>query len=457
MIIHLIAPFRTHINLNSEIVSLNREEWVTSVNRALKRLNNSHIERVTASTVQSRSGFSKYTALNEDCETDFSSPALRIEFQTAQFIKKAKAFFSPYHHPSGEDDLTIEVEDVENVTLNVFDNTITIAHICLKLSFDKPLSNESACSLDKLTSSYMQSQIAEDLNPLIEEVRQLLLKVKVKPRERKVASFNAILSIDDFVIFDDMKTIKPSQWNQSLTPMLWCNRTILAETPSETASARIWAGCPDETDAENENEFIQVGNNLFTEAERVSVFVKTMIPLQYFYTLLDVLRDSQRRVYLDMSSTLSGEKLRHFEKRSHAVSSMTDMILTEIDDYFLGLQSERKTFATKIYDVFDIMRVTQNLKQRSGAVTDKLTRLIEERTDRWQRVLQLGIILIGGIQVFDFLLNTLWMAKTESHISADGIPGILDVASLLPADAILNGAMGLAVITAAVYAFRRRR
>ncbi|PKQ08274.1 MAG: hypothetical protein CVT72_00075 [Alphaproteobacteria bacterium HGW-Alphaproteobacteria-11] len=347
--------------------------------------------------------------------------------------------------------------DVTSATLYVFDNTIAVGHVRIDVEVEAIETAADAETLDRLTSSLMSNIIASHMQPVVQRIVSLLRKSMTTTDSGRRISL--LRKPENYVVFDDIALDKRGDGSLPNT-MLWCNRTIEATEGNEIEAnnAAIWLGLDrDHRGADWPRETVQVGSSFFLSAARTAQFVRANIRVQYFYTLLDTLQDSQRRVHNSVFPDMREARLRFLERKIHQVATYTELVLNEFDDYILGLQSDRKIYTDKLCEVFDMPRLIENLQGRSRSVAAKLGRIVEERTERRQRMLQAGIVLIGGLQVMDVLINSIWMAQSDGHIADDGVPGYLDLMSQAPADLVMNIVILAALLIAAGYAFKRRR
>ncbi|NMA97972.1 MAG: hypothetical protein GX970_07675 [Phyllobacteriaceae bacterium] len=75
---------------------------------------------------------------------------------------------------------------------------------------------------------------------------------------------------------------------------------------------------------------------------------------------------------------------------------------------------------------------------------------------RGQKLLQVGIVMIGALQIFDLLLNISWFALSEPHLVDDGIPGVFSLGLHISPN-LMQWVAFVIVLIAAVGLTNRRR
>jgi hypothetical protein len=455
MHVHLIAPFRTLLNMHTECALATSEACRAMFHRVSREISQAGAAEIAVPTAVSSNGFTKFSTLEIDSDTQYAMPLFTARFVGLEDLAAGRDALANAHaalRACGAVEIRAEIV---GATAHLFDNTIGIAHIVVDISPQSGAVNADA--LDRFTSALASHFIDAAMQPIAASLIRRLQKEP--PYSRQNGNVRTITKRkNEFVVFSDISTQTFPDWDPKRPSMLWCNRTIdlTGAREADAQQAAMWARIDDGSEAAPADEAIKAGINVLRGRAVVDEFISAMIKMQYFYTLLDVLNDIQRSLYFTVTSESTGAGLDVFARRSRAALGVLELALTEFDDFMIGLQHRRKRYCEALSEEFDLQRLVRNVKSRTATVSEKVARLVQARSERRQRFLQGGVVVIGSFQILSFALDASVDAKNFPAIVNDKTPGLLHLVDHLPVDVTLNGIVLVALVVAVFYTHWRR-
>jgi len=457
MRVELIAPFRTVFNLNSEFEGRGAARYQRELERVLAVFDG--MQGITASCrAPAPRDFRKFESLSADQESHFAKPVYKIEMD-GEFLRGL------VDHAIGDGGSPTELKIeffVEESALLIFDNTIGIATASVSIRNPKQYLSSDRATLDK-NLNWMMSRVvrlfqSRIIEPLIRELQRNDNRTfRASPRRKYF-----LLPPEHYQAFDDVGFPDYPVWPTEIDPLLWVNRTIVldgSEGPLLEAVmdwAHVSAADRASFVGKESARVVQVGTNLFFNDPEVQDFLEANKTMQYFYTLFELLNQSQRRMYVNTSSSTSGKTLRNVAQQSDSVSSFIDFVVNEYKDYQLCIQSARKRFNFALEESFDLKTLLGNLQDRKITVRSKLEKLLTQRDRFMRRAMEGALVTLGAVAILDFALNLSVASRTNEEALRDNVPGLIDLVRWVSTDALLNSILAFIFIFAILHAYRRK-
>ncbi len=399
-------------------------------------------------------GFQKYDSLNADHASPFVRPLLTVSVPETGLKNIRDRHFSELASAIGmkRDDL-----DLKSVQIFVYDNTIAMAQFDLELAASHVDETQFLAHFDTLTTLAGKTFVNEIAGPVVQQLALQLSRITLPGSTKKTI----LIPPDRFVAFDDVAFDGTYEWPTNHSALLWVNRTMSITNVEkgfhETAAA--WARLNGQTKhalAQDHYISIKPGNNLLINDDGAEDLLAALRMVQFFYIIFDTFSDRLKRFYVSIGPDRNDNTVGKMHRRAARISAFSDFARAEFNDLMIGLQSERKAFAETLVDVFEMEQLIANVRDKHVAVDAKIAALFEMRGQKRQKLLQVGIVMIGALQIFDLLLNISWFSLTEPHLVNDGVPGIFDIGQLISPN-MLQWVAFVIVLMAAIALTNRRR
>src|SRR5690606_16406486 len=137
----------------------------------------------------------------------------------------------------------------------------------------------------------------------------------------------------------------------------------------ETAAA--WARLNGETRhilAQDHYVSIKPGNNLLINDDGAPDLLEALRMVQFFYIIFDTFSDRLKRFYVRIGHDRDDRAVGGFHQRASRISAFSDFARVEFNDLMIGLQSERKLFAQRLVEVFEMEQLIDNVRDKHVAV-----------------------------------------------------------------------------------------
>jgi len=455
MRLHLVAPFRTQFQIDTEFCLSDWDRTSGLIEAALATARTANGFTLSGPARRGRNGFQKYVTLATDHLSPFSTPLLTFEAPPAIREAFAGRYFDAFAGALG-----VDTPVLETLRILVYDNTVAMLAVTLALPAEGIDADAFVEAGDEFLVKACGALVSEVAAKEVETVVRMLVSELEMPARRKLGR-HVVRHPRDFLAFDDVAFGGAYGWPADVEPVLWVNRT-LELTQAEAGFLPVagrWARLNGETEAilaQPTIELTQVGNSLFFNSDDVADYLSALCIIQYFYIIFDTFSDRLKRFYVEIAPWRDARSVSRIQRRASRISSFFGFAESEFADLMIGLQSERKIFARRIAQAYDLEVIIDNVREKNRAVDAKLHALIEVRGQARQKVLQFGIVLIGALQIFDLLLNVSWFARSEPHIVDDGVPGLFSL-GLAVSPNLLQTLAFLVVLAVAFLIVARRR
>jgi hypothetical protein len=461
MYVHLISPFRTCFNLNTESINNDNTELTQVLQKVSKAFSESNFGECHSQIEISKNSFRKFTTLNKDYASLFSLPIFKI-YLSHEFIADVYKRSSDETRQILSQDYVDTPITIKSSHIEIYDNTIGILHVTVHIADADRYFSHSKNKLD-MTLSELSSQSVKIIN--IELVSDLLRKFQRIEKKRKSFFWikkYSFLNEPGINGFDDVAWSDYPNWPVNVDPLLWTARTVeLTESEAEYLEHVLeWANVAykqrEQIIKKNSFYISQYGTNVFYNDSTVSDFLEAQRGMQYFTSLFDVLNDNQSQIYSKLSFSMKSRSFNDVIRKAFELSSFVDYVSNEFSDYMYGLQAMRKMHAEHLYQNYSMSMKIKNVIDRKNSVKSKIDRLFQQRTRFSQRGMEAALFAIGGIALVEVGLAISLAAQSKEAVQNDGVIGLIDGAKLIPADGILGSLLIFIIVLSLFYGFRRR-
>lgn len=451
MNITLVSPFRTLINLNSDVAFAHSQELSDVLEKALQltadSIDVSFEKRISAEALAGLS-LARYANLESNLLTWFSEPLAKIKLLEPSVLKIQKLV---------RKSLKIDVPDViqiKEIEVSVFDNTVAI------IKADTVFSLESSQDFIKNPAEFNQF-LSDYTSHIIEHIHVLIvtpfLKNLIKgsgSKEKWSHNVSVIRTANEFVVFDDLAKQKYPELDTDKTAMLWVHRVLDISTVEKGFEQRFKM-LSKNASLEKGQSFCTVWGGSFIDGEKCkSEFYETLLILEYFYSLLDMYSRSQRRLLRDISQPRAVGSLSIVSEKYDRLENAISELINETADYYNSLLDVSVDIFDSIWNSFRAPKLMQNLEARSVMLKARIERISQVKQRRQIMFINFVLISFGGLQIINLALNLFWYAKVSP---ADDFYGVIDVMQLISPDLTFNVGFSLIILTACIWAYFVRR
>jgi len=422
------APFRTNITLDSLNAVVTPEPVAKTLASTIQSLQSTMPVGFKWETQWARNNMGElhYSELSEDMLPLSATPILQLTISSDIIISH---FVVP-------GDAIFQIARVDHCFVDYYDNTIAIARIDITL---KEPRNKSIffSSIDRWSTEFCSS-IIKLIKPVEKEIWNKLLKNDQKENR------GVFLSPGEFTVFFDRNVVQEDALNER-EEMLWVTRIFLNSSDlSKSDLSNLLENWTQQSNLSAKTIMVGhahiafcVGNSVvfdtLTDEEELAIN-KSLSLCTYFYVIYDVLNQNLRKLYLKISKDklASASAINNLNiTRSHI-----EFIENEFSDVLMGLQGLRKNVSSillKTWSYADLVEAVQRKKSTVGKLVDFL---LQNKQNRYNRLIESVLAAIGGVTLLDFTLNL--FSFSNSTISMDdSIPGLVDAARHLSVDGTL--------------------
>ncbi len=359
---------------------------------------------------------------------------------------------------------------VDSVSFEIFDNTVAFLEFVLEIDSEWCLKSPSLsfaavsnCT-NVLSQRLVNKYYSESLFPLLVDVARRDSESKFVEPPGKYGSF------------PEMAVVKSSFSKRKLVPaegtpaarVMWVNRSACL-SGLDTEKSTIWADewVPLEGAEELRSElhrpgsiFIGWGHNNFHvpfESDEAGAAVASIRLAQYFYTVLFVTNENLSKFIGKSLTPKTYHELKDLQRRMKSIVPSVDLLVATYIDTSQTVQGVGRNYFLTASSRYSTNDVVENIERKTKTVNGLIQRAFERSTRRTQTILELLVFALGGLALVDFTLNLTSVANSsrikdlaKTH-SADGVPGLLDIGAIFPADALLWISSSLLLICLIIY------
>lgn len=393
MFIDCTAPFRTCLNLVSGAHQRRPETLAV-----LARIAPGHLAdgacRVDWITGDGRRRFERYTHEGED---DVPSLLTPLAVLTGEALV-----------PSAGLPTAVSISDVR---VELHDSTIALARFRLE-------GVGTAALVAGGESSQITHALASDIvaraSALIRELLDTLLTAQARlPRRERL-----VLKTSQFLVFADIADLAGPDgavvWSEP--PILWTNRTVVADSEAELIEAGHGASLrrmPSPVNGHDLRYRFEVGS-VFVVADEESYagsgYLNVMGWLQLFSAQLDVMRREFPAAPTGLDDRRKSET---FVRRLNAIKRYANALTETYTDLSLGLQHERRFLLDAIAECFEIDRLIAVIRRRVATVIDQVADVRAAANARARSLFEKAAFALAALTVIDIVINLLWFTKGD--------------------------------------------
>lgn len=430
----LSSPFRHSLYLNDDFFYINREIFNNAISELDKQTPNLPISSAWFNQdkpAQNEKYISvKYDSLNLD-----SKPLLVINFtsQLKQFLP---------NQPQ------IELDDnfhLISCYVKIYNNTIGL--IDLQLGFEnlKQEFKSNPSLLDIQTTKLVQLIEEQLLRAEITDVLKLLqhnIGSSCSKADKK-------LIYQDHVFAEVLDILKEEH-----NKVLWTGRLLYA--PAQERDEWIeffeqWALTT--VQADGNSAFFRQGNNLVLDDYISQEETIACIDLcQYYYAIFYIANNVVKRVAGGFGN--KNNELQTMLNTCQEINLQIKTIEVNQKEALSGLQGKRRKTVQEIFRCWEYDNFLDMVITRNEILQSRIHTLQESERQKFGRVLEFILSLVGLISFADFLLNVTMYTHPE-FIPVDGFWGILRSFASVPSEIIMSAVICLVVIFSLIFTLKR--
>ncbi|KAA1161559.1 hypothetical protein [Pseudoalteromonas distincta] len=414
------APFRTQINLDS-ISAVDSLDMITDIlTETNKYLMNNFTEGIVLSSPWCSDSNSclQYSSLSEDNLPLTAKPLIKMNITGL-----ARSF--EYYDISEDYDSGLSL--INESYVEFYDNTIAV--LLVDITF-KNIINKNAfiSSLDQWSTKYC-SALINSIKLYEKKIQEKLIELDLSYKTKHFVPNGS------FKVFFDR--------NQTFTnindEMLWVTRICLEVKPNSNLDIFFnWTANPDLLEKKvkllSSSATFCVGNSLtfgkLNASEESALKVSLSLSL-YFYVLHSTLNKNLRTIFLDISNSkkVSNSVITNINR----ITSHIEFIENEFSDVIMGLQGLRCKITNILLDTWNYSELIRSVQKKKNAVEKNINFILQEKNNKYRRIVESILAGIGGISILDFSLN-LFLFSSKKIVSNDSIPGLIDATNYLSVD-----------------------
>lgn len=358
----------------------------------------------------------------------------------------------------------------DSVSFEIFDNTVAFLEYVLEMDSEWCLESPSLAfaAVSKCTNVLSQRLVSAYYN---EALFPLLIDVA-----RRDARSKFIEPPGEYGSFPEIEVVRPSFSRKRLIPaeetpaarVMWVNRSACLhglDDQKATAWADEWIPLEGAEELRSElhrpgSIFIGWGHNSFQvpfESDEAGAAVASIRLAQYFYTVLFVTNENLSKCIGKSLAPQKYHELKDLQRQMKSIVPSVDLLVATYIDTSQTVQGVGRNYFLTASSRYSTDDVVNNIERKTKTVNGLIQRAFERSTRRTQTMLEVLVFALSGLALVDFTLNLTSVANsgrikdlTKSH-SADGVPGLLDIGAIFPADALLWFSSSLLLICLIIY------
>ncbi|MBD8891107.1 hypothetical protein [Roseibium litorale] len=441
----LSTPFRTLLNLETEAVSVHRNEAFAVMDAALRQITLPtdilSARLIDAGTSESKLGF---RSLDEDQLAWFSRPVLVLTLDPAAVARKIGGLA-----PETQLRLGLSGFSIERAYVDLYDNTIAVLSICGSFSPTNIKADGVAGEFEGFFSDIGQC-ICETIN---NEFLALYLE-KMSAFDRKRNKIKVLRPARRFEVFSDLNAHPFPRWDETLSSCFWTHRVFSKQDVDANdgcAALLRYDELVKNGVHDRDGSVFHVGTSFISRDDLLDQFLFASSIAQYYFCLFDIMNANQNQIFRLISLENNKNKLQKLIRRYSRMEDFIGYIENELIDVELSLQHVRKTHFVHLCQVFSISRICDVIKGRDVIVEARIKRrsYFVGRSDR--RVVKFFLVILASLQVLQLLVD---LFAFSSSPRKNAIYGLHDVFSWIDFNVTTN-IFALILVVGAIYASYR--
>ncbi|WP_415683564.1 hypothetical protein [Breoghania sp.] len=448
MYLTIVAPFRTLLNLDSDLAFADSAEFVDLSKCALSRFAAKRdVARCESRVPVADTTYTRYRSLDEDSDTWNSAPVVKFEIgqgDTTEMWTELRGTSPDFAFING----------LCGLTLFLFDNTVGV----FVVTVDAADQAEDGSRIPGDTLERRLTDYAAQLTGLLQKryvegyIRELLAVEKERGGRRR-ARF--VRSPNEFLAFEDLRDHPYPQWNSEKPSLFWVHRVLELFRPDARAHCAPMIRQPDLYDhAEGEKFLTCAGTSYVFDESVFGKYIKAQVYGQYFAGMFEAIRVSQTRLFRNLLNV--NKKVKIGEETGHLdrLESKIALLESDLHEFVDGLQNESARAFAGIEQQFGLFWMLEAMTKRNRLLHQRLRSLTEARNRLRGKFLSFILVTLGGVQLLDLIVS-IWSYGVSREGS--GIIGLTSLARVVPIDIALNTALACLLIAAASWVWWRGR
>ncbi len=449
MQLSLVCPFRTLVNIDSELGRAETADFERLLKSATARAQVSTGIPFACNVADALSdGFTRYFSLDRDHRAGFTVPLAEVTLSADRLSWVEQHAESNFPSP-----LPLLLKPV-GMWLGIYDNCIAIFRV--------------DCSIDTLLASAQfdaPGSFEEHLTAHAAAIASLLQQEYVEPwlralvaaaeseREGPFARHPLVRTPKELSLFEDLSRHPFPQWDRALCPLLWAHRVFhFHDIPADERAAmnHLFRHAPADDGA---GYLTRWGTTYLLDGAKAERVMAMNVVNQYFYCLLDTVNHSQKRLLRMVIGPTRNPPLAVVARRFDQQQNMISMIENELLDFESSLQDLSAEVFDAIKQAFATDTLNAAIAKRTAMLQQRIDRLTQRRMMGQRRFLAYVFVILGSAQIIQVVQNFFWYAIDASS-TTDPFPGVITIARQLSFNLTMNILFLAILIGGAIWAFR---
>ena len=329
----LSVPFRTLLNLESEVVGVHRKDAEIALRQAFEPIGD--LEAVASLQIFAGNASGKLKTLSDDALPWFSRPIAAIALSDSWLEEQGARKSGDEPDRSGSAGRGIAVSQAR---VEIYDNTLAILSLTGSIDLDTLPPSWTADIFERYLSEFSESLIAPLNNLLIMPAITRLEARKVdwphktylmRPRQK-------------YQIFFDLNGHDFPKWDESRSAFFWAHRIYQLDEDQRSESDLTTLLRLNEIRTYGlhgkDGSMVYTGSSIVHDEADLEAFLKASSLAQYFYCILDVLNDNQNEVYRALSAASTRREVERLIPRFHRMENFVDYVFNEARDAEISLR-----------------------------------------------------------------------------------------------------------------------
>lgn len=478
MLLKFVAPFRSHLTLNTHLVLKGNDDYFAfweNVDNVLSQKYKGFFEFKFYHSIKPERELPRYATINTDASHVANPELITIipNNQLEHFLDESLNLTAV----SSIAKLHTFTPVWNSARFHIFDNTIGVFEINCEISInadDQDIRSQlEAVQLwsNSFIEELIQQFYKQYLYQILVEIWQIDTKNVYLDKPGEHDSFPD-LTVQNPVDRNSKQIAAESTYIPN-SRLMWVNRTAyigeLTQSDQEKFTDHWIMGSQVyqqqfKEDFDIRPVFMGWGHNVICE-EADSIVAKdairTLILAQYYYAAFDSIDRILSRFVGETYVNMSTGEIRKQTAQLDAIISNVNLLIVQYKMVPRMVQGNRFYLFADLAEKWIIPQLIEDVQEKIDMCQLKLNRLYEMRVNRSQSWIELLLFATGGIALLEFSISlssySRELASLPSYGSrGDGVPGLIDLASQLPPDIVIWGALGLLALTLVFFSILRR-
>ncbi|MFV8827750.1 hypothetical protein [Alkalihalobacterium sp. APHAB7] len=473
---NFIAPFRTHFNLNTDLVFVDENRYKKLWDR-VEKLNSLKGFNIFFNHVSDEDNTQyKYKKITED-STDLDATVFKYFPKINQEQLK---FYTDVANECVENKQfhTQLMIELNTVRIDIYDNTVGIIDLSFNVNFDRSLNTfeEFLNTIQEWSNMFidtlLKTEYDTNLSKIIDEITKEdgqqftsshkdiieLLNTTHQSNYRKGQKKNCSLANYEYLFGKPLWTNRSlliKEEDKQLFPIMKEN-WIYGDETYEAVEKRVFS---------NDCIYVGWGHNLINEGcepQKLNDVLAAINLAQYYYTVLDFINESLTKLIGKSTNTSNMRQTQQNNLHLRRMIDSINILLIQYNDTKLQLQSNRKVYVQLLSEKWSMENLITNIKGKIEICKEKIESIFQLNLKRNQKITERILIALAGIALIDFSLSLSQFGRAI-YVNPDlapqdnWIPGLLNIGLSYTPNIVLWGGFLLFFSVYLLFLIHQRR